>query len=36
MCKNMGQISNEGSTVGQALNSPLKDKEAMNSYKKIA
>ncbi|KPJ96946.1 MAG: ligand-binding protein SH3 [Gammaproteobacteria bacterium SG8_15] len=26
---NSGQISNEGSTVGQAVESPLKDKEAL-------
>jgi hypothetical protein len=26
---NSGQISNEGSTVGQAVQSPLKDKEAL-------
>ena len=26
---NTGQISNEGSTVGQAVESPLKDKEAL-------
>ncbi len=29
VCKNMGQISNEGSTVGQAVDSQLKDKEAL-------
>lgn len=26
---NSGQVSNEGSTVGQAVNSPLQDKEAL-------
>ncbi len=26
---NSGQVSNEGSTVGQAINSPLKDREAL-------
>ena len=26
---NTGQISNEGSTIGQAVDSPLKDKEAL-------
>ncbi len=29
VCKNMGQISNEGSTAGQAVDSELKDKEAL-------
>ncbi len=29
VCKNMGQISNEGSTVGQAVKSELKDREAL-------
>lgn len=29
VCLNSGQISNEGSTVGQAVQSPLKGKEAL-------
>lgn len=29
VCKNSGNISNEGSTVGQAVDSGLKDKEAL-------
>ena len=29
VCLNSGQVSNEGSTVGQAVESPLKDKEAL-------
>jgi len=29
VCLNSGQISNEGSTVGQAVDSPLKGKEAL-------
>lgn len=29
VCLNSGQISNEGSTVGQAVQSPLKDREAL-------
>lgn len=29
VCLNSGQISNEGSTIGQAVDSPLKDKEAL-------
>ena len=37
VCLNSGQVSNEGSTIGQAVESPLKDKEALivtfwNSY----
>lgn len=38
VCLNSGQVSNEGSTIGQAVESPLKDKEALivtfwNSFK---
>ena len=29
VCLNSGNVSNEGSTVGQAVESPLKDKEAL-------
>ena len=29
VCVNSGQVSNEGSTVGQAVDSPLKGKEAL-------
>jgi len=29
VCLNSGQVSNEGSTIGQAVESPLKDKEAL-------
>lgn len=29
VCLNSGQVSNEGSTVGQAVGSPLKDREAL-------
>lgn len=29
VCLNSGQVSNEGSTVGQAVESPLKGKEAL-------
>lgn len=29
VCLNSGQISNEGSTVGQAVDAPLKDREAL-------
>jgi len=29
VCLNSGAVSNEGSTVGQAVESPLKDKEAL-------
>ncbi|NIP71985.1 MAG: ligand-binding protein SH3 [Gammaproteobacteria bacterium] len=29
VCMNTGNISNEGSTIGQAVESPLKDKEAL-------
>ncbi len=29
VCLNKGMVSNEGSTVGQAVESPLKDKEAL-------
>lgn len=29
VCLNSGQISNEGSTVGQAVDSPMKDREAL-------
>ena len=29
VCLNSGMISNEGSTVGQAVESPLKDREAL-------
>ena len=29
VCLNSGRISNEGSTVGQAVDSPLEDKEAL-------
>ena len=29
VCLNSGQISNEGSTIGQAIDSPLEDKEAL-------
>ena len=29
VCKNKGQISNEGSTVGQAVGSEFKDREAL-------
>jgi hypothetical protein len=37
VCLNSGQVSNEGSTIGQAVESSLKDKEALivtfwNSY----
>ena len=29
VCLNSGKISNEGSTIGQAIDSPLEDKEAL-------
>ena len=29
VCLNSGRISNEGSTIGQAIDSPLEDKEAL-------
>ena len=29
VCLNSGQISNEGSTIGQAVESPMKDREAL-------
>jgi hypothetical protein len=29
VCLNSGQVSNEGSTIGQAVESPLKDREAL-------
>ena len=29
VCLNSGAVSNEGSTIGQAVESPLKDKEAL-------
>jgi len=29
VCLNSGNVSNEGSTVGQAVESPMKDKEAL-------